>query len=141
MRKSTLAPVHKPCTAHAHTERSQYEDSARTETQEHRGSRQRENSGAFVRRVLKRDEAGETTTPEFPLSVPHLEHPLLQQGHVSRLLASMCTQPTHGAQQQQHTAHHNGDHDGQLTATQLHFGDGVMKVPHLHLQGEKRSST
>lgn len=75
----------------------------------------------------------ETMTPEFLLSVPHLEHPSLQQAHIHHLLVSMCTQPTHSAQEQQHAAHHNGDHDGQLAAAELHFGDGVTEVPHLHL--------
>lgn len=48
--------------------------------------------------------------------------------------ANMCTQPTHSAQEQQHTAHHNGYHDGQLAAAELHFGDGAVEVPHLHLE-------
>lgn len=79
----------------------------------------------------------ETMTQEFLLSVQHLEHPSLQQAYIYHLLVSMCTQPTHSAQQQQHAAHHNGYHDGQLTAAELHFGDGVTKVPHLHLRGKK----
>lgn len=79
-------------------------------------------------------------TPEFLLSVQHLEHPSLQQAHIHQLLVSMCTQPTHSAHQQQHAAHHNGYHDGQLAATKLHFGDGVTKVPNLHLERERATT-
>lgn len=80
-------------------------------------------------------------TPEFLLSVPHLEHPSLQQADIHHPLVSMCTQPTHSAQQQQHAAHHNGHHNGQLTAAQLHFGDGATKVPHLNLERERTRET
>ncbi len=79
-------------------------------------------------------------TPEFLLSVPHLGHPLLQQAYIHHLLVSMCTQPTHSAQEQQHAAHHNGYHDGQLAAAELHFGDGVTKVTHLHLERERATT-
>lgn len=84
----------------------------------------------------------ESMIPEFLLSVPHLEHPSLQQAHIHhRLLSMLCTQLTHSAQQQQHAAHHNGYHDGQLAAAKLHFGDGVTKVPNLHLEGERATRT
>lgn len=52
----------------------------------------------------------------------------------------MCTQLTHSAQQQQHTAHHNGYHDGQLAAAELHFSNGVMEVPHMHLERQTHKS-
>lgn len=47
--------------------------------------------------------------------------------------SSAATRLTHSAQQQQHAAHHNGHHDGQFTAPELHFGNDVTKVPHLDL--------
>lgn len=79
----------------------------------------------------------ETMTPGFLLSAAHLEDPLLQRAHIHHLTPVKWTQPTHGAQQQQHAAHNNGHHDGQLAAAQLHFGDDVAKVAHLYLQREQ----
>lgn len=57
-----------------------------------------------------------------------------------RVQGRVCAGPTHSAQKQQHAAHHNGHHNGQLAAAELHFGDHVAKVPHLHLQRERRVS-
>lgn len=146
VRKSTLALMHKPRIAHTHTHTHLHKDySVNTVHTQTRESTQRvdskRNSGVFVHWVLKRDDVREAMTPNSFLSVPHLEHPSLRQAHISHLMASVCTQPTHSAQQQQHTAHHNGYHDGQLTATKLHFGNGVMKVSHLHLEREKEETT
>lgn len=86
------------------------------------------------------EQLQKTMTSKFLLSVPYLERPLLKQAHIHHPLVSACRLPTHSAQQQQHAAHHNGYHNGQLAPAKLHFGNGMMKVPHLHLQRERATT-
>lgn len=123
------------CPTHSHKEyRVQY---THTDTHEHADSEG--NSGVFVLRVLRRDEASAGSyDPRIPFICSTSGASIATAGtHPSSTGECVYTQLTHSAQQQQHAAHHNGDHDGQLAAAELHFGDGAMEVPHLYLERER----
>lgn len=100
------------------------------------------NSGVFVLLVLRRDEASAGNyDPRIPFICSTSAASIATAGtHTSSAGKRVYTQPTHSAQQQQHAAHHDGYHDGQLATTKLHFGDGAMKVPHLHLERKSNNT-
>lgn len=100
------------------------------------------NTGVFVHWLLNGDEASAWNyDPRIPFISSTSGASIAAAGtHPSSSSECVWIPPTHCAQQQEHTAHHNGDHDGQLAAAELHSGNTFMEVPHLHLERKKNQN-
>lgn len=139
--KDTLAPIftHTPA-SRTHLLRDYRVQ--HTHTHKHEAEREK-NSGVFVHWILKRDEASAgNDEPRIPFICSTSGACIaIADIHPSFARESICvcvwTQPTHSAQKEQHAAHHNWYHNGQLAAAELHFSNNVIKVPHFYLERKR----